>query len=88
MDVRKVMDEKGNEINEEAVIKEEVMVQSLNTTTEEKPQGSKDASLIVPRVGADDRGKNKTESNLNTAGKNDESQKLEREEKIRVTVQH
>lgn len=41
MDVRKVMDEKGNEIKEEAVIKDEVMVPALNTTTEENPQGSK-----------------------------------------------
>ncbi|XP_050696722.1 titin-like [Eriocheir sinensis] len=75
VDVRKVMDEAGNEIKEEVVIKKELIVQPPTNTT--------DANLIVPKVGADDKGNNKTELKLGGSGKSDGLLNVERTEEIK-----
>ncbi|XP_050740528.1 probable serine/threonine-protein kinase kinX isoform X45 [Eriocheir sinensis] len=75
VDVEKVMDEAGNEIKEEVVIKKELIVQPPTNTT--------DANLIVPKVGADDKGKNKTELKLGASEKSDGLEKVERSEEIK-----
>ncbi|XP_050738742.1 uncharacterized protein LOC127009578 [Eriocheir sinensis] len=73
VDVKKVTDE--------VVIKKEATVQPLTNATEEKPKDDKAATLLFPKVGADDQSKNKTETVFNASGKNDEPHKVERTEK-------
>ncbi|XP_050711065.1 titin-like isoform X2 [Eriocheir sinensis] len=83
VDVKKVLDEEGNEVKEEVVIKKELIVQPPTNTTEEKPQDNEDANLISPKLGADDKGENKTELKHDASGKSDGPQKAELTEKIK-----
>ncbi|XP_050701025.1 titin homolog isoform X10 [Eriocheir sinensis] len=83
VDVKKVLDEEGNEVKEEVVMKKELIVQPPTNTTEEKPRDNEDANLIGPKVGADDKGENKTELKLGASGKSDGLQKAELTEEIK-----
>ncbi|XP_050716378.1 uncharacterized protein LOC126998587 isoform X8 [Eriocheir sinensis] len=78
VEVKKVTDEEGNE-RKEVVIKKEATLQPLTNATVEKPKDDKAATLL-PKVGADDQGKNKTETIFSASGKSDGPQKVERTE--------